>query len=103
MTHPDTFSTLPTTPALPANVKTLLADAARNRERQLAALPPYEGDLVAEAHRASVVGILGEIRAAIERLDAGTYGNCLRCSEPIPVERLELLLWSPRCVRCAAL
>lgn len=100
MTHPDTFSTLPT---LPANVEALLADAARDRERQLAALPPYDGDLVAEAHRASVVRILGEIRAAIERLDAGTYGSCLRCAQPIPVERLELLLWSARCVRCAAL
>lgn len=88
---------------LPADVDSLLAHAARERERQLAALPDFDGDLVAEAHRASVVRILNEIRAALDRVDAGTYGTCARCETPIPVARLELLLWAALCVRCASL
>src|SRR5258705_13587631 len=31
---------------------------------------------------------LAEFDAALERLDAGTYGRCERCGQPIPAERL---------------
>lgn len=94
---------LVTRSTLPADIRTILTDAALTRTNQLAALPSFEGDLVAEAHRASVRRILGEIHSALERLDAGTYGDCATCSQAIPVERLELLLWTSRCVRCASL
>jgi RNA polymerase-binding transcription factor DksA len=32
---------------------------------------------------------VGEIEAALERLENGSYGICKRCTEPIPFERLE--------------
>ncbi len=88
---------------LPADLHAILTDAADARAKQLACLPERDGDLVAWAHRSSVTRILGEIRAAIERLDAGTYGDCITCPCRISVERLELVLWASRCTRCASL
>ena len=84
-------------------VDAVLAAAERERQDQLDALPAFDGgDLVAEAHRASVARILAEIRSAQARVAAGTYGECTRCSARIPAERLELRPWTDLCVQCAA-
>ena len=40
---------------------------------------------------------------ALARLDAGTFGTCVRCGRPIPDERLEALPWAPRCIDCQRL
>ena len=40
---------------------------------------------------------------ALARLDAGTYGTCLRCGLAIPIERLEALPWAARCIDCQRL
>jgi DnaK suppressor protein len=40
------------------------------------------------------------IDAALAKIAAGTYGNCERCGEPIPEERLEALPHAALCVRC---
>lgn len=45
---------------------------------------------------------LGEIRAAHERLTAGTYGACEGCGQPIPPARLEIRPAARHCVSCAA-
>jgi DnaK suppressor protein len=37
---------------------------------------------------------------ALARLDAGTFGTCIRCGQPIPADRLEALPWAPRCIDC---
>ena len=42
---------------------------------------------------------LREVRAALERLDAGRYGLCIECGEPIPFARLDV---QPAAARCAA-
>lgn len=39
--------------------------------------------------------------AAIERLDAGTYGTCLACDAEIPYERLAVLPETDRCIACS--
>ena len=44
---------------------------------------------------------LSEIDAAMERLDAGTYGTCERCGEPIGEGRLEARPVARTCIRCA--
>jgi DnaK suppressor protein len=41
------------------------------------------------------------IDEATARMDAGTYGICASCGEPIAPERLEARPLSVRCVRCA--
>ncbi|MBU2696153.1 TraR/DksA C4-type zinc finger protein [Nocardioides sp. WV_118_6] len=45
---------------------------------------------------------LADIDAALERLDAGTYGTCERCGRPIAAARLEVKPAARTCVACAA-
>lgn len=40
------------------------------------------------------------VDAALARLDAGTFGRCLRCGKPIPDGRLEALPWAAHCIDC---
>ena len=42
------------------------------------------------------------IRAALSRMDAGTYGTCRGCGEPIAPSRLRVLPTALECVDCAA-
>jgi RNA polymerase-binding transcription factor DksA len=44
--------------------------------------------------------IVYEIDAALERMDAGTYGTCTRCGKPIPEERLAAVPYAVLCVTC---
>lgn len=43
---------------------------------------------------------LAHIESALQRIEAGTYGICTGCGEPIPPERLEILPYAGLCVRC---
>jgi len=45
---------------------------------------------------------LDETEAALARLDAGSYGRCVRCQEAIASERLEVLPAARYCVTCQA-
>jgi DnaK suppressor protein len=45
--------------------------------------------------------VLGEIDAALLRIDAGTYGTCTSCSGEIPAARLEAYPWASLCIDCA--
>lgn len=38
-----------------------------------------------------------QIDAAFERMDAGSYGQCVECGQPIPLERLWALPFALRC------
>ena len=71
------------------------------RERQLAALPAADLDVVTAAHRATVEQILEEVRAARARLKNGTYGVCVACHTDIARPRLELRPYAARCATCA--
>ena len=44
---------------------------------------------------------LAQIARARAAVDAGTYGTCEVCGEPVGAERLEVRPASTRCVRCA--
>ncbi|QIX27137.1 TraR/DksA family transcriptional regulator [Nocardioides sp. JQ2195] len=44
---------------------------------------------------------LEEIGAAVTRLDAGAYGTCESCGEPIGEGRLEARPVARTCIRCA--
>lgn len=54
------------------------------------------GAVIAQADRR-----LGEISAALERLDDGAYGECECCGQPIPGERLAVRPTARACVQCA--
>jgi len=40
------------------------------------------------------------IMTALKRLDAGTFGLCVMCKQPIDPRRLEMVPESPTCVPC---
>lgn len=42
----------------------------------------------------------GEVLAAMDRLLAGSYGECLGCGKPVPDGRLEARPEAARCVNC---
>jgi len=41
---------------------------------------------------------LVEVRAALERLDKGTFGKCLDCGREIPPARLAAIPWTAYCI-----
>jgi RNA polymerase-binding transcription factor DksA len=41
------------------------------------------------------------IRAALDRMEAGEYGYCVKCGEAISDERLDVLPATPFCRNCA--
>ncbi len=41
------------------------------------------------------------VEQALRRLDEGTYGICVDCSEDIDVRRLDIDLTATRCIKCA--
>jgi DnaK suppressor protein len=45
---------------------------------------------------------LDEVEAARARLEAGTFGMCERCNQPIPVTRLRAVPTARFCVACQA-
>lgn len=44
--------------------------------------------------------VRGQVEAALQRLEDGTYGTCVTCGQPIPIERLEALPFAAQCVSC---
>ena len=45
--------------------------------------------------------LLEEVEAALERIEAGAYGNCKRCGREISKERLDALPHIATCIDCA--
>jgi RNA polymerase-binding protein DksA len=41
-----------------------------------------------------------EIEVALQRMEAGSYGVCEKCGQPIKFERLEALPTASACVEC---
>lgn len=57
----------------------------------------YERELDAGLEQ-SAQHALEEVDAALARLDAGTYGVCEVCGEPIDADRLAAIPWARRCI-----
>jgi DnaK suppressor protein len=94
---------------------TLLAERARLlEERGAAIIAPEQMTYGSQAAAASQVFAqqrdlalrdradqqLALVDAALDRIDAGTFGLCLRCGRAIDPERLDALPWAPRCIDC---
>ena len=60
-----------------------------------------QGDEVLEAQGNSDRDEVRRIDAALARIEAGTYGTCQKCGDPISQARLELLPDTPFCKVCA--
>jgi DnaK suppressor protein len=63
----------------------------------------YAVERMTDAYQArTIYATVAEIDQALERIDAGTYGCCVSCGEPIPAERLQAVPWAALCVPCSA-
>ncbi len=79
-------------------------------EETLEETPPKDfEDFAAEQEETEVLEHLGTagqheiamIRAALNRIEKGTYGHCQSCGEMIDEERLSVLPETPICKSCA--
>lgn len=61
-----------------------------------------EEDEVLEGLGQSGLAEIRVIRAALARIEEGSYGFCAKCGEPISEERLDVLPATPFCSKCAA-
>lgn len=64
-----------------------------------------DGSSLAEAERLDVFsGNLAQMRArimnALERMEDGTYGKCMRCGKDIPIDRLRAIPYAEYDVAC---
>ena len=67
--------------------------------------PADSGTSLADADReeASLEVLLGQqerVRAALARVEAGSYGRCVDCGRELPDERLDARPEAERCVDC---
>lgn len=82
------------------------ADAAKPVELDQAAvgrvsrIDAIQQQKMVEAGRAAQRLRLGQVQAALLRIDAGEYGDCLACEEPIAAARLAARPETPFCVGC---
>ena len=60
-----------------------------------------QSDEVLEALGAHDLAELRQIEAALARIEDGTYGDCVKCGDPISEKRLEALPETPFCKNCA--
>ncbi|MBX5495567.1 MAG: TraR/DksA family transcriptional regulator [Bryobacteraceae bacterium] len=44
--------------------------------------------------------LLRNVRAALRRIEEGTYGICVHCEEEISAKRLNAVPWTPFCISC---
>lgn len=71
---------------------TMFAEAAIERE----------GDEALEDLGAAGLQEIRMIEAALDRIEAGSYGICVSCGDEISEERLNVLPATPKCRDCAA-
>lgn len=55
---------------------------------------------MSEHGRRNLESQLGRVRAALVRVEDGTYGTCSRCGVEIQAERLEFMPEATHCVQC---
>ena len=46
-------------------------------------------------------GTLELVNEALERMEHGSFGRCVECSEPISKPRLQAIPYARHCIRCA--
>lgn len=94
--------------------RTLLSryrDGVERAEEELASPESEVVERATEQHDAEVISMigdaevdaLGDVLAALVRVDAGLYGTCTICEEPIAERRLAALPETTTCIACADL
>ncbi len=74
----------------------------QTRTGRLSRMDALQGQAMAKAAAARASERELRVRAALRRLDEGSYGDCLRCDEPIAPGRLNADPAVAICIDCAA-
>ncbi len=90
---------------------TSMAEAALGESSDASSMPIHMAELGSENFEqeftlslmASEEDTLEMIELALQRIEDGTYGQCLECDGIIPKTRLNALPYTPVCVKCASL
>jgi len=85
-----------------------LGNANSNREALAMQLSPDELDRIQLASERDMAisnlerdsSRLLEVRAALRRIDAGTFGSCVECEVTINPKRLAAIPWASSCIVC---
>lgn len=75
-------------------------DSAQTRDWEELAVE-REGDEVLEGMGLSAQDEIKAIEAALQRIDEGEYGYCMKCGSEIEEARLDLVPFTPFCASCA--
>ena len=90
------------------NQQTELGNGSRSREALAIETSPDELDRIQHASDRDYAisnlernsDRLREVRAALRRIDAGTFGICVDCEENINLKRLAAVPWASSCIVC---
>ena len=90
------------------NQQTELGNGNRNREALAIETSPDELDRIQQASDRDYVirdlernsNRMREVRIAVRRIDAGTFGICIGCEENINPRRLAAVPWASFCIGC---
>lgn len=77
--------------------KTQLVDIGRSEDENASEVTMYSDNLSLER---TLESALRDVTAALARLQAGTYGTCRYCNQPIDEKRLLARPTSSACVKC---
>ena len=91
-----------------ANRQAELAEVLRNREGIAIEKSPDALDEVQRAAERELAirnldresNLLRNVRAALRRIQDGSFGTCLHCEEEISPKRLNAVPWTPYCISC---
>jgi RNA polymerase-binding protein DksA len=73
----------------------------------MSSVPTHPGDADVEGMDAQIeiaqneAGLFEQVEAALERIEAGTFGSCEECGREISPERLDAVPYAPLCIDCA--
>lgn len=89
-------------------MESLVPGAAASTEEGITFAEPVGEDRAAAVQRMTQLNMhsgleaeLETVDAAMAKIDAGTYGACEVCGEPISADRLEALPWAISCINCS--
>jgi RNA polymerase-binding protein DksA len=93
--------------ALSSSIKSLGANRTADHGREVVKDPYGAASLTHDDEIAFTVADqrarqLAEVTRALEDFDAGRYGVCRECGEPIAKARLKVMPFATRCVACQA-
>lgn len=93
--------------ALSSSIRSLGADRSADHGREVVKDPYGSASLTHDDEIAFTVADhrarqLAEVTRALEDINAGRYGICRECSEPIAKARLKVMPFATRCVACQA-